>query len=107
MVAPIVIEFMLACHTTTKPAELIGRQTWDSPSGKTTLEFLRNHELINDNNEATERGRFWIEQICSTPLPVCKWVPGERQEKVGPNPDLERQLELLRRAGGSSMSPWL
>lgn len=74
---PLTIRLMLACYTTPEPAELIGDQ-WHTHVATEARCWLHENDLIDENFRVTSRGRVWAEQICSTPLPVQKWLPGER-----------------------------
>lgn len=76
-VAPIVIEFMFACYVSTNPAAHVGEHQWSSTSGRQTHAWLRDRELIDNEDRSTSRGDAWIEFICETPLPEHKWVRGE------------------------------
>lgn len=76
-VAPIVIEFMFACYVSTNPAAHVGEHRWDSKSGMETRVWLRDRELIDNEDRSTSRGDAWVEFICETPLPEHKWVRGE------------------------------
>ncbi len=78
--APICIKFMIACCTSTNPANEIGIPQWTSEVGEEVREFLLNKGLIFSNHKATERGQAWIRFICSTTLPELeqRWILPER-----------------------------
>lgn len=76
-VAPIVIDFMLACHVSPNPAAEVGENTWNSQAGISTRHWLRDNNLIDNDERATDRGSAWVSFICETPLPEHRWVRGE------------------------------
>lgn len=78
-VAPSTINLMLACYYSPDPKEEIG-PSWSSESGKISRAWLQNEGLIDGNNEATERGKAWVEYICHTPVPIQQWVLPKRSE---------------------------
>lgn len=67
--SPIKINFMLACWASPSPESVIWPGGWESPAGIGTREWLRKEGLIDGNNRATERGKAWVEMICTVPLP--------------------------------------
>jgi len=75
--APITINFMLACYCSREPWVNIGDKQWDSISGQETRNFLFAEGLLTENYEPTERGKVWVNMILSTPLPIMKWVAPE------------------------------
>lgn len=87
--APIHITFMLACHCSPDPEENLGHAHWNSPAGYSTREWLVNNELLEpiytdptapgNKYTVTDRGRAWVEFICSTPLPVIEWRLPDRE----------------------------
>jgi hypothetical protein len=77
-VAPIAVNFMLACYVTPIPAEHLGHAVWNSGAGLETRKWLQDNGLINEDNRATKRGEAWVEYICATPLPVARWGLPER-----------------------------
>lgn len=56
---------------------------------KSILMFMKNGLMTSTSNEngmnvnckLTEGGRILVEALCSTPLPVQKWVMSEKDEK--------------------------
>lgn len=75
--APITINFMLACYCSREPWVNIGKAQWDSICGIETRSFLCSEGLLGENYEPTPRGKAWIDMILSTPLPIMKWVRPE------------------------------
>jgi len=71
---PIKIIFMIACHVAGDPETYIGKDHWNSPAGFETRKWLQANDLINEDYESTPKGKAWIEFICETPLPICKWM---------------------------------
>jgi len=82
MMAPIHIKFMIACYTTSEPMEQLGERHWNSTAGLAIREWLFENELIDTHNRATEKGVAWVKFICSTPLPVSKWMLPPRSDDV-------------------------
>ena len=72
--APIYINFMLACYTRSDPEVDLGTAHWNSPAGKETRNWLIYNGLVNEKYEATDRGKAWIKFICDTPLPEQAWL---------------------------------
>lgn len=80
-VPPIVIQFMLACYYSPKPAEQIG-ELWRKPIGDEVRGWLLAQKLITPppeppwaTYEVTEKGKAWVDMLCATPLPVAVWGP--------------------------------
>jgi hypothetical protein len=72
--APITINFMLACYTSASPPAQLSEGQWNSPSGQEARAWLRDNGLVDNSYNATERGKAWVQFICSTPLPVAVWT---------------------------------
>ena len=77
-VAPIHINFMLACYCGPDPEQTLGSDHWNSEAGMDTRIWLAEKGLIGDDLRATEKGEAWVKFICETPLPVSKWGLPER-----------------------------
>lgn len=78
-VNPIHLHFMVVIHTCPDPIKVLGEEHWNSPAGTEVIEFLLKHELVAHDLErrrlrSTERGAVWIRMMCSTPLPIQKWI---------------------------------
>lgn len=90
-VPPIVIRFMLACFTNNDPEQLVRPATWNSEAGRDARQWLKDNGLIDADHKATKRGKFWVEDICATPLRIqtTTWTLPPRQatvEEGWPNP---------------------
>jgi hypothetical protein len=72
-VAPIHINFMMACFTSPDPERRMHTDHWNSPAGLETRRWLLDNGLITEDNRATDRGEAWVRFICETPLPVQVW----------------------------------
>lgn len=72
--APCHIQFLLACHVSGNPPKYLGIDYWNSSTGETVRRWLVENNLVDHNYEITDRGRAYIEFICETPMPICKWV---------------------------------
>ena len=72
--APCYIQFILACHVSGDPEKHLGVDYWGSPTGKTVRQWMVDNNFVDSNWQTTERGRAFVEFICETPLPICKWV---------------------------------
>ena len=72
--APITINFMLACYCSGDPEGNLGSHHWNSSAGQEARKWLRENNLIKDDNRPTDRGKAWVHFICETPLPVSVWV---------------------------------
>lgn len=77
-VPPIKIQFMLACYISGVPEAIVWDGGWNSIAGMETRKWLRDQELITNDNVATEKGIAWVMGILSTPLPVAEWRVPER-----------------------------
>lgn len=73
-VPPLTIQIMLAHYVSPTPSGVVGEHVYKSMAGTETANLLLDAGLIEENGEVTEKGKAWVEMICSTPLPVCKWV---------------------------------
>jgi hypothetical protein len=79
---PIRITFMISCYVNPDPESTLGSTHWNSQAGFETRRWLKENNLIDEDNKATERGKAWIEMFCSTPLPIAKWVhPNEGEDQ--------------------------
>jgi hypothetical protein len=72
-VSPLTIKIMLAVYCSPKPEEMVG-EAWFSPAANEVRSWLKVHELIADDLGATDKGKKWVEMICSTPFPVHEWI---------------------------------
>ena len=79
-VSPFCIKMMIACCVTPEPAEYFGNG-WDSQAGEECRTWLKECDLITDDHQATERGKAWVDFICSTPLPQQVWILPERENE--------------------------
>lgn len=77
--APIYIKFMLACYVGTNPHEQLGERCWNSSAGNDVRDYLQFHGLIDGENRPTDRGKAWVDFICSTPLPEVSWTLPKRE----------------------------
>jgi hypothetical protein len=79
MLAPIYINFALACYTSSNPEKILGTDHWNSDAGKDVREWLLVNQLVYPNYESTEKLKAWIEHLCKQPLPEQTWaVPVKR-----------------------------
>lgn len=79
--SPLMINIMLACHVSHDAAANLGDRVWNSEASQVARAWLLSQGLIDPHNRSTERGRVWVEHICSTPPPVQVWVrPPEAAE---------------------------
>lgn len=86
MLTPLTIEIMLQCYCSPNPTANISERIWNSPAAKETREWLLSERLIDLEDRATDRGRAWVDFICSTPLPEMKWVmPAARSAVEAPS----------------------
>lgn len=77
--SPLTINIMLACHVSPEPEGVVGERVWHSEASKIVRAWLLAEGLISMHGlhyRSTERGEAWVESICTTPLPVQKWVCG-------------------------------
>lgn len=80
---PIAITFMLTCYFSPEPAIQLGVQ-WNSEAGCKMRNWLMRNNLIDAEYSATERGKAWVDFICSTPLPIVRWALPERSQDFAP-----------------------
>ena len=85
-VAPIVINFMMACYVSPDPEENQGKEHWNSPAGMEARQYLEERGMItsDDKPQATERGKAWVGMICQTPHPVNLWLDPYKAARVAP-----------------------
>jgi hypothetical protein len=66
-VPPTTISFMLACLSS-DPASALRPGDWNCETGRQTRRWLREKEMIDEDNRPTKKGKAWINNICRTPL---------------------------------------
>ncbi len=76
-VSPLMIKIMLVCYAFAEPSDM-GTE-WHSPAGVECRKWLLEQNLIGPTQRATKRGEAWVKFICSTPLPVHKWILPDRE----------------------------
>ena len=68
-VSPLTIDIMLLCFYSNSPEDNMLPIRWNSPAAMMVRGWLRDEDLIDDENRATDRGKLWVEAICSARLP--------------------------------------
>ena len=72
--APIKLQFLIACQVYACPSSSLGHEYWDSPAGRATRSWLLKEDLVDTASQITDRGRVFLDAIRSLPLPVSKTV---------------------------------
>lgn len=84
-VYPFTVSFMLACQLSPgNPEARLGAARWNCEAGRQARQWLLDNGLIDHNSKATERGEWWVKDICATPLriPTTTWTLPPRQPTV-------------------------
>lgn len=80
--SPCDLEFLLHCYYCPAVYERI-----NAPAIQEARDYFLANDIIKPvPNElfftTTEKGKFWINEILKTPMPVQKWVSGKQKEPV-------------------------
>lgn len=79
---PCELEFLLHCYYSPNPFERIWAPALqDAAERMTMLEVILPCPKMMNVWIVTEKGKFWIEDILSTPPPVQQWASGRTEEK--------------------------
>ena len=83
-ICPVGIEIIMHCHYSTSPDPMRGTQIYED-----CIEEYKKNGLIKWRDDwdtwiTTEKGRAWVELICSTPYPVptTKWLDPRTNESI-------------------------
>lgn len=71
---PMQIMWCLTFYTSSSPISQLGQEHFNSPAGKEVYLWMQREKLITKEDEPTDRLEAFVEFLCETPLPVCKWV---------------------------------
>jgi hypothetical protein len=72
--SPLALKVLVECCVSGKPGTNMMFEQWNSdPAREIRQQFYRDG-ITNSDDTATDRGLAWLEIICSTPMPVQKWV---------------------------------
>jgi len=82
MNSPLKIEIMFECYcASAEPGRNMLPNIWASEAATRVRNELKAEGLIDEDMQATERGKAWVDFICATPLPEMVWVLPKRDSE--------------------------
>lgn len=80
VITPIELEFLLWCHYSTEKFPRIEAPAVKEAVNKFWRNGLINQDIADDDvYQLSEKGQFYINEICSTPFPKVKIVSGREE----------------------------